>query len=57
MKKTRNCTFLTLILPLISHCAMTEKEIMLEQRKVEEKELKEFKKQLKEWILNEIPQD
>ena len=36
---------------------MTEKEIMLEQRKVEEKELKEFKKQLKEWILNEIPQD
>ena len=36
---------------------MTEKEIMLKQRKVEVRALKQFKKQLKKWILREIPQD
>ena len=36
---------------------LTEKEFMLQQRKVEERALTQFKKQLKEWILNEIPQD
>ena len=36
---------------------MTEKEIMLKQRKVEVRALKQFKKQLKKWISREIPQD
>ena len=36
---------------------LTEKELMLKQQKVDDRALKHFKKQLKEWIWNEIPQD
>ena len=36
---------------------MTDKEILLKQRKESERALKEFKRQIKIWILKEIPQD
>ena len=36
---------------------MTDKEILLKQRKESERALKDFKKQIKVWILKEIPQD
>ena len=36
---------------------LTEKELMLKQQKDDDRALKHFKKQLKEWIWNEIPQD
>ena len=36
---------------------MTDKEILLKQRKESERALKEFKRQIKVWILKEIPQD
>ena len=36
---------------------MTDKEIMLKQRKEKERALKVFKKMVKIWILAEVPQD
>ena len=35
----------------------TEKEKLIHQRKTNERALKEFKRQIKVWILEEIPQD
>ena len=49
--KSKFCKNVTLTRP------RTEKEILLKQRKETERALKEFKRQIKVWILKDIPQD